>query len=298
MSNIALNTLDQDISFDELSVATPEQVDLRFPVAGLGSRFLAILTDHLIQIATVLLLSLLAYVTGAGKQGVAAMDRASSSSQNWWFAGVTLFFFLLFWGYFSLFEAFWNGQTPGKRLLKIRVIKDSGRSISLFEALARNLLRIADYLPSLYLVGVITMLCNRQQKRLGDLVAGTMVVHERVEEQPLLTHTSRTFTANIFEEVARVDRFAPVRGDSGDGGLPADAIARLGSDELHLIETFFSRALDLTIEKRAELAERVAATLSARMGTARPEGMQAERMLELVAYAMRGQGGFRGGSNF
>jgi uncharacterized RDD family membrane protein YckC len=303
MSNIASNPLnhtsmahsvafDQSHSFDELSVGTPEQVDLRFPVAGLGSRFLAILTDHLIQIATVLLLSLLAYVTGAGKHGIEAIDRSSSLAQNWWVAGITLFFFLLFWGYFSLFEAFWNGQTPGKRLLKIRVIKDSGRSITLFEALARNLLRVADYFPSLYLAGVITMLCNRSQKRLGDLVAGTIVVHERTEEQPLLTHTSRTFTANIYPEAPAADRFAPRLRDTataGDGGVPADAIARLGPDDLHLIETFFSRALDLTVEKRAELAARMATTVCGRMGAPRPEGMDSERLLELVAFRMRGQ---------
>ena len=94
--------------------------------------------------------------------------------------------FLLVWGYFSLFEAFWRGQTPGKRAMKLRVIKDAGRQITLFESLARNLLRIVDYFPGLYLTGVITMLCNKRSKRLGDLAAGTLVVHERGDEQPLL----------------------------------------------------------------------------------------------------------------
>src|SRR5207244_5065892 len=88
----------------------------------------------------------------------------------------------------------------GKRLLKSRVIKDSGRQITLFEALARNLLRVIDMLPSFYLIGVITMLCNREQKRLGDLVAGTIVVHERSDEQPLMSHNSRTFTASLYRQ--------------------------------------------------------------------------------------------------
>ena len=95
------------------------------------------------------------------------------------------------WGYSALFEAFWNGQTPGKRLFNIRVIKDSGRQITLFEALARNLLRVVDmFPPPVYFVGLVSMLCNRQQKRLGDFVAGTIVIHERASEQPRLEITA------------------------------------------------------------------------------------------------------------
>ena len=75
--------------------------------------------------------------------------------------------FLLIWGYYTLFEAFWHGQTPGKHIMKLRVIKDSGRQITLFEAMSRNLLRIIDYLPAFYLVGVITMLCTKRHQRLG-----------------------------------------------------------------------------------------------------------------------------------
>ena len=80
--------------------------------------------------------------------------------------------------------------------------------------------------------------------------------------------------------------------EAGDDGLPADAVARLQSGDLHLIDTFFSRALDLSVEKREELAARVASTVSGRMGVAKPEGMTPERMLEVVAYRMRGHGRF------
>ena len=91
----------------------------------------------------------------------------SDTGAKWFVAGVVLFYFLLYWGYYSLFEAFWNGQTPGKRLLKIRVIKDSGRQITLFEALARNLLRVIDMLPSFYLVGVITHVVQQRAEAAG-----------------------------------------------------------------------------------------------------------------------------------
>src|ERR1700754_3065429 len=147
---------------DQLNIETPEQVDLRFPIAGIGSRFLAILTDSVIQgVTLILMVFAFALVISAFPRLPGATAPASSAAGKWFVAGIILFYFLLYWGYFSLFEAFWNGQTPGKRLLKIRVIKDSGRQITLFEALTRNLIRVVDTLPSFYLAGVITMLCNK-----------------------------------------------------------------------------------------------------------------------------------------
>jgi len=278
---------------DQLNIETPEQVDLRFPIAGVGSRFLALLTDTLIQIGLYLVLTLLFTLTLADSKVLKSLNAASDPAQKWMVAGFIFVNFLMFWGYFSLFEALWNGQTPGKRLLKIRVIKDSGRSITLFEAMARNLLRIIDMLPpSTYLVGVISMVCNKQQKRLGDLVAGTIVVHERIDEQPLMTHNSRTFTAPLYPQPPMADRFAS---DAvldlalGMNGLPADAVGRLQTEDLHVIETFFNRALDLGIERRAELAARVATAMSAKMGVPLPDGIAPERILELIAYQMRSQ---------
>jgi uncharacterized RDD family membrane protein YckC len=287
---------DQTLLSDQLSVETPEQVDLRFPVAGIGSRFLAILTDTALILGAYILLTLIAGITHAGRATIQTLDHQSSIAQNWWIAAFTLLNFLIVWGYFALFETFWNGQTPGKRLLKIRVIKDSGRSITLFEALARNLIRVVDYLPGMYLVGVISMLCNRSQKRLGDLAAGTIVIHERTSDQPLLTHHSRGLTANLFDTPAsshfnpapQSNFFAPAGASQlGDDLLPADAIARLKPADLHLIETFFNRALDLSISRRAELAQRVAATIAAHMGIALPPDINPERLLETVAHRMR-----------
>lgn len=268
---------------DQLNIETPEQVELRFPIAGVGSRFLALLADSVIQgIGEFLLILFFVLVASSTKR--TAIGAMSGSAGKWMVAGILLVNFLLFWGYFSLFEAFWNGQTPGKRLLKIRVIKDSGRQITLFEALARNLLRVIDMLPTLYLVGVISMICNREQKRLGDFVAGTIVVHERSDEQPLLSHNSRTFTAALYpqpmEEVSQ-----PV-----GAWLPGDGVARLDAGDLNVIETFFSRALDLELEQRAAIASRVAVRMSAKMQVQVPDGVTPERALEAIAHAMRSQG--------
>jgi uncharacterized RDD family membrane protein YckC len=271
---------------DQLNIETPEQVDLHFPIAGIGSRFLAVLTDSLIQGASLFFMVIgFALIVSAAEKIPGAGGAVSNTGAKWLVAGTVLFYFLLYWGYYSLFEAFWNGQTPGKRLLKIRVIKDSGRQITLFEALARNLIRIIDMLPSFYLVGVIAMLCNREQKRLGDLVAGTIVVHERRDEQPMMSHNSRTFTAHLYRQSAETPR-EPV-----SSLVPADAMARLDAGDLNVIDTFFSRALDLDLEKRAEIAGRIADRMSAKMRVPLPEGVAPERVLESIGHSMRAQSG-------
>ncbi len=270
---------------DQLNIETPEQVDLRFPIAGIGSRFLAILADSVLQIVALFLMFFVFALIVSAAPHVRGTTTMINTGAKWFVAAVVLFYFLLYWGYFSLFEAFWNGQTPGKRLLKIRVIKDSGRQITLFEALARNLIRIVDALPSFYLVGVITMLCNREQKRLGDLVAGTIVIHERSEEQPLLSHNSRTFTASLYPQPLETPQVpaAPL--------VPADGIARLDAGDLNVIDTFFSRALDLDLDKRAEIAGRIAQRMSAKMQVPLPADQAPERVLESIAHAMRAQSG-------
>jgi uncharacterized RDD family membrane protein YckC len=270
---------------DQLNIETPEQVELRFPIAGIGSRFLALMTDSLLQGAAILVLILgFVLIVSALPKGTGG-SPPSPTAGKWIIAGIFLFYFLLYWGYYSLFEAFWNGQTPGKRLLKIRVIKDSGRQITLFEALARNLLRVVDMLPSFYLVGVITMLCNREQKRLGDLVAGTIVVHERSEEQPLMSHNSRTFTSALYPQPLETAR------EEGGALLPPDGVARLDAGDLNVIDTFFSRALDLDLDKRAEIAGKIADRMSAKMQVPLPANVPPERVLESIAHTIRAQSG-------
>ena len=269
---------------DQLKIETPEQVDLRLPIAGIGSRFLAILTDAVLQIAAEIALILLFFVfVSAASRG--RLGNISDTAGKWFVAAMVLFNFLLYWGYFALFEAFWNGQTPGKRLVKIRVIKDSGRQITLFESLARNLVRVVDMLPpNFYLVGLVSMLCNKQQKRLGDFVAGTIVIHERTSEQPMLGHSSRSITASVYRQPLpelshRTGTFQP----------PADAVARLKAEDLNLIESFLARALDLDLSTRAEIAGKIAASMSVKMDLPFPQEVNPERVLESISYAMRSQ---------
>ena len=158
---------------DKLTIETPEQTALEFDIAGVGSRFLALALDTLIS--------------NRGHAGFRHRRRghfphlASLFLQRHLGARARLgASFLIFIGYFAIFEAVWNGQTPGKRIIRIRVIKDTGRPIAPYEAVARNLLRLVDQMPGiLYGVGIVSALLSRQNKRLGDFVAGTIVVHEQ-----------------------------------------------------------------------------------------------------------------------
>jgi uncharacterized RDD family membrane protein YckC len=281
-----MQTGPREISPDQLTIDTPEQVSIRFPVAGLGSRFLAILTDSVAQFVGYALLFFILYLIASSAPKTAA-GELSRTGEKWLIAGLILVNFLLYWGYFTLFETFWNGQTPGKKLLKIRVIQQSGRQITFFEAMTRNLLRIVDLLPGPYLVGVITMLCNRQHQRLGDLAAGTLVVHERASEEPLWSGSgSRTITAAAFEPPAPESLIQ--RPD--DPTLPADAVARLNAEDLSVIDRFFSRILDMELDTRARIAERLAAQMSEKMGFALPPDTKPERFLESLARQMRSHG--------
>jgi len=265
----------------QLYIDTPEQVELQFAVAGIGSRFVAVLLDHLLQLGFLIVETLLLALFSTL---FPTLDRTLDTAGKWTFAILIFSNFCVIWGYFALFEAYWHGQTPGKRVMKLRVIKDSGRQITFFEALARNLLRIIDYLPSLYVAGVITMLCNKQNKRLGDLAAGTLVVHEQRDEQPLLPQR------NAFLPTRETEWKDPVAAPSM---FAADAIAKLKPADLMVIDTFFARALDLNMDVRAAMALRIAQQMVAKMGVSLPE-VNPERALEAMAVAIRGGGsGFR-----
>jgi uncharacterized RDD family membrane protein YckC len=148
-------------------VITSEKVPFTYRVAGLGSRFLAALVDMALWLVLLLMGVLAAGVLEAGRAGLGM-------------ALLLLWLFTLLFGYFLLFEWLWLGQTPGKRLLGIRVIQWQGTSISFAQAALRNLVRLIDVLPAAYGVGFLVAACNREQRRLGDLAAGTLVVHQEL----------------------------------------------------------------------------------------------------------------------
>ncbi len=192
--------------------------------------------------------------------------------------------FLLQWGYFALFEAFWNGQTPGKRMLRLRVIQQSGRPIGLFESMGRNLIRIIDMLPGFYLIGAVCIFATRRQQRLGDMVAGTLVVHSVPTETSILPAGTRTFTAASLEPPPQ-----PVLRTTLE--LPADGVARLSGADLQLMENFLARRLDLPLDVRASLAERLAVRMKEKTLLEVPSGTNNETFLEALVVGLRDAGG-------
>src|SRR5437764_978702 len=175
---------------ESLIIETPERVELEFALASIGNRFLAVALDHFIQYLSIFLiawffLSIAGYSSGDIPD---APGQLFNDAPKWVIAVMILVLFLIFSGYFILFEWLWNGQTPGKRLLKLRVIRDDGRPLTLWESIARNLLRICDAVPGfvipIYSVGLIVIFLSDRDQRLGDLFAGTVVIRERADEAP------------------------------------------------------------------------------------------------------------------
>lgn len=161
---------------DKLIIETPEQTVLEFPLAGIGSRSLALAIDTLLQAgAAILLLILFGVISAAG--------FLPQMGKQWGYAILILAGFIVEFGYFAFFEATWNGQTPGKRWTHLRVIEQSGRPVGVQETILRNLLRIVDSLPFFYGAGIITCLISEQNKRLGDYLAGTVVIREKPLEK-------------------------------------------------------------------------------------------------------------------
>lgn len=273
---------------DQLSIDTPELVSLEYPVAGIGSRAIACLIDYAIQmIAGGLVLTVLALIAAMSPPSSApaagGSGAKSSLSDAWATAIAFLIIFIFQWGYFTLFEAFWNGRTPGKRLLRLRVMQQNGRSIGFLDALSRNLLRVADAIPGFYLVGLIAVFATRRSQRLGDLVAGTIVVHEQKIETPLWDgNGARHLTAGL-EPVSPVQ---VVR----SSGIPADQVGRLTEADLELLESFNARKLDLPLATSAALAARLAQQMAVKMHTAVPPDLSAETFLDSLVSDMRSLG--------
>ena len=170
------------ITSDEiLVIETPERVPLHFALASIGNRFIACAIDHTIQIVALLVL----VITFAIIADYADLGNRLANAPKWLIALLVILVFLLMSGYFAIFEWLWHGQTPGKRWMKLRVIREDGRPISFFEAIVRNLLREFDIMPfPFYSVGLISVFATDRDQRVGDLVAGTVVVREREAEAP------------------------------------------------------------------------------------------------------------------
>ncbi len=227
---------------DVLIIETPERVPLHFALASIGNRFLACAIDHTIQ---ALVLALIA-ITAAVLASFSILERSLSSAPKWVYAMMVLLLFLIFAGYFAFFEWLWSGQTPGKRWLKLRVIREDGRPITFWEASVRNLLRSFDMMPvPFYSVGLISVFSTNRDQRIGDMVAGTVVVREREAEAPAF---AQVFATPVSDPALRRS-FKPVDFQAG--------LSSLTEPEIEVVETFLRRRWDLSDVPRQWMAWRV-----------------------------------------
>ena len=177
---------------------------------------------------------------------------------------LVLVLFLLTYGYFAAFEALWNGQTPGKRSIGLRVISVSGRPVTAIDSILRNLLRIVDSIPGIYAVGLVSVFLTARNQRLGDLVAGTVVVHE----QPLQRRGGP----------AVATRLAPL------------GAARLEAREVEAMEAFLRRRDDLPGHLRDRTARQLAAHVRERLQLSMEQQPSDELLLEELAADYRRTG--------
>jgi uncharacterized RDD family membrane protein YckC/Tfp pilus assembly protein PilF len=233
-----------------LSIDTPENVAFDYSVAGIGSRFLAALVDTL----TIALLQIMVWLVAIlVLSSVLNHMTVEDLLSGWLIAAFGLLAFALLWGYYIFFEILWNGQSLGKRWVGLRVIRSDGTPITFTESIIRNLVRLVDFLPAYYGIGVVAMFIDAQSRRLGDLAAGTLVVYDR----PTVT----------LESLSSRPRWAA----SAQPPLLEGAewpVERLTSRDIQMAEEFLNRREEFAGRDaaRATVARRIVRALYKRIG--------------------------------
>src|SRR4051812_4526163 len=219
-----------------IDVETPELVVFSYTIAGVGSRALAAMIDSFICIAALIAI-LIGVATATPQRGTGT----NASVFDAWAAAIVVFaVFCVLWGYYVLFEGLADGQTPGKRLLRLRVVRDGGYSVTFGASAVRNLVRLVDIQPiPSYAIGIVAIMFSKSGKRLGDLVAGTIVVRE-----------------GLMRQMAPPSVSVPTE-------LPKALATALTEDEFTVLERFIERRSALDAERRATLAEQIALRLTA-----------------------------------
>ncbi len=216
-----------------LRVKTPESIAFSYELAGLGSRFLAVAIDMAIQ--TLVMIGIIWGLVYAGTHmSSAAMrdaSRAGKFEESLAIAFIITIVFVIYFGYFIIFETFWNGQTPGKKLMGLRVVRDGGYPADFASIAIRNVIRVGEAVAGLYAISAVAALMSPENKRLGDMAAGTLVVRD----------TAAAKLAAILEEAP--DAVRPIM---------------LSAEERSLIDLFVVRRQGMAPGNRAVMAARIA----------------------------------------
>jgi uncharacterized RDD family membrane protein YckC len=244
---------------DRYIVDTPENIAFAYDVAGIGSRFIAAIVDSFLLILIQLAVGALLLFLSLGVDG-SLLDE-SIALAIW-----SIVSFIFFWGYYLVFELIWNGQSPGKRWLGLRTVREGGRPITFVASAVRNLVRVIDFLPGFYGIGVVTMFIDGRSRRLGDLAGGTLVVKEgRSVTLDALTRSAEPLVLSPRPDAAPLTPLLP-------------NLAAISAADYDLVQEFLRRRKDLSPASRTRLAADLGATLKQRLGL--PTGGDNELFLE------------------
>lgn len=242
------------------TIRTPEMVRFDFRLAGPGSRFLAWTIDMIVMAATIVAFLLAGCI-------VSSLIAVSVQSEIG-FAVVIIGVFLIYYGYFAFLEWRWSGKTVGKRFVGLRVIQDNGTRIAPFQAIARNLFRIVDSLAPFYTIGIGAVLASQRSQRLGDMIAGTIVVREdREAVLPKAALLKDDAQSRLFEDKALARKMS----------------RRLTKDERELLVDSARRADEIDLDVRGRLFQRLAAHFAARLELARDPHISDEKLVQNLA---------------
>lgn len=233
---------------EKVGVKTPEYISLQFQLAGLGSRTVAFIIDNVILSIAMVIILLVSFLLVFAVSEIPFMEDAIPYLLVFMIIGL----FLLNYGYFVILEFFWGGKTIGKKIMGIRVIQENGQSITFLASFIRNLLLIIDSLPY-YLVGLLMIFFHPKKKRLGDLLAGTIVVYD--ENAP-----SKKKQSSIEREIH-------------DRGLTKESLSldtwnlkSIDMQDWNLIRTYANRFKQLDVKDRIELTDQVAQIIFPKLG--------------------------------
>lgn len=223
--------------FNQVNLQTPESVELEFTLAGIGNRSFALIIDYIILGLTILLVWIIGYYIAFQIDPRAIFGLSSDKLAQWAIAIQSMITFAIYAGYFVILETLWQGQTPGKKWTKIRVICDNGKSERLPQAILRALLRPVD---DFLFIGVFFIVFSRLEKRIGDLIAGTLVVQDE--------HASQSANFKISSEAQ--DLAIQLRIES--------EIANLLPEDFATIRDFLQRRKNIMLEYQHQLSRKLA----------------------------------------
>ena len=229
-------------SKEVLTIQTPENVGFHYVLAGLGSRATAFLLDIGIRLLFLLVIFMGLMLTARWLPALDASGIFSGLSKNWIIALGVVAYGIIDLGYFLLFEALWNGQTPGKRQQRLRVVRVDGTPIGWLGSAIRNILRAVDIVAGVYPIGFVVMFLSQNSQRIGDYAAGTVVIVERSRGVPEMTT-------------------APAEPDTAQRGDIETHISTLSPKQYQVLRTFLQRREAMDHDHRQDLARLLAQRL-------------------------------------